>query len=308
MKQLLIISLLCAGYLFVDVAEAADTTYSTITVKKKKKKSSGSSSSWSSSSDKEDDDDCFSTCLGDFVSSLFEKTPEEEAEAEARREKQRAARRRERAERQLFADDAKSDSGKNAYFDTPVHFMTGIKFGGGFFSEEVAQGFNAGMPFSLNFHPGEGVGFRLYTEFAFEGTQMNVDFERDIFIDGNPAGKQELITDDYQSILVPIRADIMLFPPFPKRGFFFTTGVGTQFSYDKLRGTLKSPSGEEAYEVSFKDWNPTIHAGIGGYINSLAIELGYNYTPLRDEGKVFVPSDNSSARHAIKFGVSISLF
>lgn len=308
MKQLLILAILFITSLGVDIVEAEDTTYSTITVKKKKKKSSDSSSGWSSSNEKDDSNECMSSCMDSFFESLFKKTPEEEAEAEARREERREQRRKERAQRQLLAGESGSVSEDNPFFDTPLHLMTGITVGGGFFSGKIAQGVNVGLPLSLNLHPAQGIGFRLYTEYAFEGTKMNHDFERNIFVDGKPAGTQELITDDYQSFLMPIRADILLFPPLPKRSLFFATGFGTQFKYEKVRGTLKSPSGEEAFTTTFKDWNPTVHVGVGCFLDRVSFELGYDYTPLRDKGMEFVPSDNSTAHHAITYSVSIGIF
>lgn len=307
MKKLLILSLLILTSYLVDTGNAADTTYSKIKIKKKKK-DSGSSSGWSSSSEKDDNAECFSSCVGDLVTSMFEKTPEEEAEAAARRAERREARRQERAQQRQLAEKTHIGTLDNPYFDTPLHLMTGINLGGGFFSEEVGQGFTVGVPLSFNIHPTQSIAFRLYTEYALEGTSMNVDFERDIFVNGTPSGTQEFITDEYQSFLMPLRFDILLFPPLHQRGFFFATGFGTRFSYDKVRGTLKSPSGEESHEVDFKDWNLTVHVGIGGYLEKVAIELGYDYTPLRNEASVFAPSDNSSARHAVKFGVTLSIF
>lgn len=312
MKQLLLIAFLILTTFSVSLCEGADTTYSKIRIKKKKK---DTNSGWTSSSSEDDSSsDFLSSCIGSIFSGICNSNDDDDDDDDAydpykaQREAEKQKEREERIAQRRQARASAVRTTENPFFDDPLHLMLGFQFGGSFFTDNIANGISTGIPLSLNVHLSQGFAFRALTGATFEGTKMNIDFERDVFVNGSLVGTEELITDSYTTLAVPLRLDLMFFPPSNNRTLFFTAGAGAMFIHEELKGTIKSLTGKQNYKTNFDDVNPTVHIGIGAHIEKVAIELGYDYTHLKNEKNVFVPSDNSDGRHAIKLGVSFSIF
>lgn len=300
-KHTFFYSIICI-LLLTQLVAAADTTYSKIRIKRKKDTTSGSWNSSSSSSE----NDTSSSCIGNIASSCFESMAEGciESIRENRQE-------RRRLEREAYVH---SDSGTvripahRTYFDQPLHLHLGLSLGFSLYDDSVAQGGTFGVPLALHYFPTKVFGMRLYSLFAYEGKSMNVDFERDYFINGTLAGVETFDTDDYRSFLMPLRYDLMLVPPVESRHLFFSLGGGFEFSHELVRGSLIRGTTKSTYEVTYDSWSPTGHIGMGMLFDKSLFELSYNYSRTSYDGQHYTPSDNSRGRHRVSFALTMVLF
>lgn len=288
--------------LLTQLATAADTTYSRIRIKRKKDTTSGSWTSGSSSSSS----DTSSSCMGNIASSCFESIADGCMESMRENRKERK-----RQEREAYIQ---SDSPEvkipahQSYFDKPLHLHLGLSLGFSAYEDSIAQGGVFGVPLALHFFPTDVFGMRLYSMFAYEGKGINVDFERDYYINGSLAGVETFVTDDYRSFLLPLRYDLMLVPPIEARHLFFSLGGGFEFSHEEVRGSLVRGTTKSNYKVEYDSWSPTGHVGMGLLFDKTVFEISYNYSRTSYDGQHYTPSDNSRGRHRVSFALTMALF
>lgn len=196
----------------------------------------------------------------------------------------------------------------SSYFKRPIHLKIGISSGAGFFEDNIAYGAHLGIPISLNWHPISNFGLRLYTEPSIEGSVMEADFVRDMFVNGTHIGVQNFISDSYYSLITPARIDLLLFPKTTTNSFHFILGAGVAYTSEETEGLLWSSNSKKHITATSHDWNPTVHVGLGWQINKASLEMGYDYLATENSGQRFTPADNSRFRGKFTTSVSIALF
>lgn len=206
--------------------------------------------------------------------------------------------------REAIETSLDTQKNKPDYFEKPVHLTLGVTSGYAFHENKIAQGASLGLPFSLRWHCTQHFGLRLITEPTIQGSQMNIDFERDIFVNSVKSGTQTFVTKAYETITVPVRLDIQLFPPSETNIFFFTLGGGVAYEKESVSGSINS----SPYKAKYIDWHPTCHIGLGWQINRTSIEIAYNVYATSPKSAIFVPMDNSDFHGTLTAGVSIALF
>lgn len=196
----------------------------------------------------------------------------------------------------------------NPYFDRPLHLSLGVYAGGSFYENTIAKGAQIGAPLSLQWHPHTAVGLRLIAMPNIDGSSVEVDFERDLYVNGTKTGTQVFVTKKYQTRSVPLRLDLMLFPQTPQNSFYFSTGGGISYVKERITGTLHQGAQQQPLRQKQIYWKPTFHLGIGWQIRNMALEIAYDYTATPQEKVLFTPSDNCGSRHSIGSSIHFSLF
>lgn len=299
----LILSLLCL--LFMEqtlIAGDSDTSYSEVRVKKRTPESNSSDSD-------DDESSCTSDCMGSCISFLLDGC----FSLVCNNDNRVGVTITDANDDQKTSPPAPQTSHKQITYpwqsSTPVHFSGGLVIGGETYSDSIADAFDIGAELGVTFYPLQFLGIRLSSELLAGIGGMNVDLEIDRTIDDTVETLTFTDTELFNRI-VPIKAELLwIISTNDNTPLFLSTGGGITYKQEKVSGKEISDDGSKKRTVTFDQWSPTLHFGVGFFsqLGKLFFIPEFRYSLIFNDDKhdYLAPGDVASYTHMFRVCVSI---